>query len=393
MLSLLLFFPFMATNAQRAFKPVKTALKEKNYKEAVNKISALRKDTLYLNNPKLCLYSIEANCGLNDAENTKLYLKKDYDTLVFFSTTHQIIKEAARLDSIERILEKNERKKPKDTNFICTLLRQYMPNAAAASRHFYRKGNYTEAMSFLRTCLDMPHTPVGELAGLTDKVETTHAALYLLSAYHAKKFPETHRYESSALADSALRGKVLKSLALTGEAEHDTTAYRKWLDTGFQEFPGEPWFFTRLADYHTSRGDDQAVLFISEKQLKRDSADTPALVALCMAQLNMQRYNDCINSASRLLRADTTAIDANYFLGASYTAMANAVQLPENAFSVKYKKAKKEQASLYRQAMPYLELYRTQAPGQAKRWAPLLYKVYLALNEGKKFSEIEKLVN
>jgi len=393
LLSVLFFLPLVATNAQRALKPVKAALKENNYKEAVNKISALRKDSLYRDNPKLCLYSIEANKGLNDAENTKLYLKKDYDTLAFFSTTHQIIKEAVKLDSLERALQKSDGQKPKETNYICSLLQQYMPNTAAASRHFYKKGKYGEAMSYLRTCLDLPHTSIGKLAKLSDKAENSNAALYLLSAYQTKNLPETHRYEELALGDSMLRKNVLKCLAYTAEAEHDTTTYRKWLDKGFQEFSDEPLFFTLLADYHTARGDNHAVLCLSEKQLVRDSSDVSALVAQCMAQLHLQRYDDCISSANRLLRADSTAIEANYFLGASYTAKANDIQLPENAFSRNYKKIKKEQTSLYRQAMPYLERYRAQAPKQAKRWGPLLYKVYLALNEGKKFSEIEKLLN
>lgn len=390
-LSFLLFFPIIAP-AQRAFKPVKSALKEKNYKEAVNKISALRKDTLYLNDPKLCLYSIEANRGLNDAENTKLYLKKNYDTLTFFSTTHQIIKEAVRLDSIERALQESEERKPKQTDYICSLLRQYAPNITAASRFFYKKGKYNEAMSYLRTCLDLPHSPIGKQANLTVKAETSSAALYLMSAFHTKKYSETNRYLQLALSDTSLRKPILEILAYTAEAERDTASYHKWLDMGFHEFPCEPVFFTRLADYHAAKGDAPTVLLLSEELLRHDSSNVSALVAQCMALLNLQRYDDCIVSAHKLLAADSASVEANYFLGASYVAKATSIQLPENAFSRNYKKAKKELDGLYKQAMPYLERYREQAPKQTKRWAPLLYKVYLALNEGKKFAEIEKLL-
>lgn len=63
-------------SAQKAFKPVTNALKAKNYKEAIQQINKLRADSTYRNNLKLCLYSIEANRGLNNAENTKIYLKK-----------------------------------------------------------------------------------------------------------------------------------------------------------------------------------------------------------------------------------------------------------------------------------------------------------------------------
>lgn len=391
-ISILMLFPLLAS-AQRAFKPVKTALKEKNYKEAVNKISALRKDTLYQADPKLCLYSIEANRGLNDAENTKIYLKKSYDTLAFFSTTLQIIQEAVRLDSIERALQQTEGQKPKQTDFVCSLLRQYSPNITAASRFFYKRGKYNEAMTYLRTSLDLPHTPIGEQAKLSVKAETSSASLYLMSAFYTKNYKETHRYEQLALTDTLLKKAVLETLVYTTEAERDTANYRKWLETGFENFPQEPVFFTRLADYHAARGGDKTVLQLAEKLLQRDSNNVSALVAQCMAQLNLQRYDDCIASANKLLAADTASVEANYFLGASFVAKASEIQLPENAFSRNYKKVKKEQSELYKQAMPYLEQYREQSPKQTKRWAPLLYKVYLALNDGKKFAEIEKLLN
>ena len=116
MKSLLLSFLLLCVlpcSAQKAFKPVTTALKAKNYKEAIQQINKLRADSTYCNNAKLCIYSIEANSGLNDAQNMKIYLKQSYDTLAFFSTTRDIISEAVRLDSIERMLQLTENKKPK----------------------------------------------------------------------------------------------------------------------------------------------------------------------------------------------------------------------------------------------------------------------------------------
>ena len=71
---------------------------------------------------------------------------------------------------------------------------------------------------------------------------------------------------------------------------------------------------------------------------------------------------------------------------------ATQVQLPANALSKAYTQALKQQQAYYREAETSLEAYRTLAPNLQKRWAPLLYKVYLALNEGKKFAEIEKIL-
>lgn len=383
----------IAGNAQKAFKPIKTALKEKNYKEAVNKVNALRKDSIYTNNLKLCLYSIEAYRGLNDAENLKIYLKKDYDTLTFFSTTLQIIKEAVRLDSLERIQQKEKETKSKQTNYICELLRLYLPNIKVASRYFYKKKNYAEAMKYVQTCIDIPKTEIGKLAVLPALGDTTNACLYLMSAYYGKKIKEVHHYEQLALQDTTLRSQVIEILAYTAEEEADTATYRKWLVDGFTNYPTKNIFFTRLADLYASRADNSAILRLTEQQLKRDSLNTLALLAQCNALLKMQLFDSCISTANRLLKTDTTYVEAYYYLGASYVGNADSIVFPDNALSRNYKKAKKEKNALYRKAMNYLESYKEQMPEHKKQWAPLLYKVYLELNEGKKFSNIEKLVN
>ena len=48
--------------------------------------------------------------------------------------------------------------------------------------------------------------------------------------------------------------------------------------------------------------------------------------------------------------------------------------------------------ALYTQARPYMERYRQLAPRQQDKWAPALYKIYLNLNMGKQFDEIDKLL-
>ena len=42
--------------------------------------------------------------------------------------------------------------------------------------------------------------------------------------------------------------------------------------------------------------------------------------------------------------------------------------------------------------MESIEEYRRRMPDDKARWAPLLYQLYLWLNEGKKFEEVERLL-
>lgn len=245
---LFLALPFMAYS-QKAFKPAKAALKAKNYKEVINQVGKLRNDSTYRDDPRLCVYSIEANRGLNDAENMKLYLKKSYDTIAFFSTTHQIIKEAVKLDSIEHTLQEIENRKPKQTHFIYEQLQRYFPNLQVAARFFYKRKKFVEAMDYLRTCLDLPHTKLGQEAGLTSKSESFNASLYLTGAFNVKNYPEVHRYEPLALANKVSLLPVVESLVQTAEAEKDSSTYLKWLNFGWENFTKKTLYFTRLIDY------------------------------------------------------------------------------------------------------------------------------------------------
>ncbi|MFR1987229.1 MAG: hypothetical protein ACLS29_03325 [Prevotellamassilia sp.] len=264
---LLLFTAPGALSAQRAFKPVKLALKAKNYGEAIKQINQLRQDSVYRDAPKLCIYSMEAYQGQNDAQNMKLYLKQSYDTLAFFSTTYQIVNEAIRLDSLEQQLRVTEEQKPKYQNQVKEQLRRYFPNLLVGARFFYKRGKYQEAMPYLRRCLDLPETPLGKDAGLPTKAHQSNASLYVVCAYNTQQYDEVHRYQEWALADTLSRATILECLINTAAAEKDSLAYLQGLQTGWQEFADKPVFFTRLVDYYALRGNYPEVLGLVGKQL------------------------------------------------------------------------------------------------------------------------------
>ena len=217
-------------------------------------------------------------------------------------------------------------------------------------------------------------------------------ALYLLAAFNEKNYPEVHRYETEALADTTSRPLIVESLVYTAEAEGDTARYHHWLREGFNAYPEQTVFFTRLADLYAQHHDFQGVMQIADELLQNDSASVSARLAQCMALLNMAQLDACIQAGRDLLAVDTANVEAHYYIGASFVGKATQVQLPANALSKAYTQALKQQQAYYREAETSLETYRTLAPNLQKRWAPLLYKVYLALNEGKKFAEIEKIL-
>lgn len=379
-------------SAQKAFKPVTTALKAKNYKEAIQQIQKLRTDSTYRNNTKLCLYSIEANRGLNDAQNMKIYLKQSYDTLSFFQTTREIIVEAIKLDSIEHELQLNNGSKPKQTRLVTDMLQKYFQNLNAAARYFYKKRNYQEAMLYLRICLDLPHTRIGQTAKLPTRTDDVNAVYYLTSAFNTKLYGEVLRYDSLALNMQSARIDVMKHLAQTFEATNDSAQYHHQLLMGWREYPHDVFFFTRLADFYNHSNQFEQTLGIAQKQLLTDSTFVAAYMAQCVAYFYTEKYDSCIVSAKNALACDSTSAEAHYYIGAAYIKKVDNIEMPEQIASRAYQKAFAEQQRLYKLAEPELETYRSMMPQAKDLWAPLLYKTYLALNRGKKFAEIEAIM-
>ncbi len=380
---------------QKEFKPIKSALKERNYAEARKKADALKADTLWRDNLDLCELSIRADKGLNDIENTKAYLRKSYDTLQFYSTTRHIIEECAHIDSILR-----RQGKANDKNSIyrraCATVQQYAPNMNSAARYLYSRQKYAESLPYLRLCIELPADTLGHDAKIGNffppHVTRGNAALHLTAAYRCGAYAEATRYLATAIEEKKTRPLVIECAALSYEALGDTARYRKWTERGWEEFPAQPAFYTRLTHYYTERNDFATVLSLAERQAARDSADTKAMAARTMALFHLNRLDECAENGLKLIAADSTAAEAYYYTGAAYAGKALQVTLPDNINSRSYRTAVKQQKQLYATAVPYLERYRQLAPDDRKRWAPLLYKAYFALNKSGKFEEMEKIL-
>ncbi|MFU2399538.1 MAG: hypothetical protein ACM674_06115, partial [Bacteroidales bacterium] len=93
-----------------------------------------------------------------------------------------------------------------------------------------------------------------------------------------------------------------------------------------------------------------------------------------------------------LIAIDSTNVEAHYYIGASYIQKAEQVVMPQNTSTRNYNKALAQRRALFAKAEPELEQFRRMAPQSQNLWAPLLYRVYLELNRGDKFAEIEKLL-
>ena len=109
--------------------------------------------------------------------------------------------------------------------------------------------------------------------------------------------------------------------------------------------------------------------------------------------MNLGKNRQAIVFSLMTLRQDSTIIDAYYYVGAAFCNLANEIELPTSINSKAYKEALKKRQNYYLAARPYLETYRKKAPNKLNLWGPLLYRLYMVLNQGKQFEEIQRLLN
>jgi tetratricopeptide (TPR) repeat protein len=136
-------------------------------------------------------------------------------------------------------------------------------------------------------------------------------------------------------------------------------------------------------DYYTSRNDNQRALETVNRALAANDSSQLTLFAKATVLFNLGRLDESIAVSKTLLQRNDSLPDPYYNIGICY--MNKALEL--NAL-----RDKKALRRLYQQARQYMERYRELAPQEQRKWAPALYRIYLNLNMGRQFDEIDRLL-
>ena len=125
------------------------------------------------------------------------------------------------------------------------------------------------------------------------------------------------------------------------------------------------------------------------KAISRQPDNNAYKVALNILQLNQEKYDECIALGDSLLAVNDQLAEPYYNVGSAYfnKALQHYEQNKGN------RNRRKKTNDLYAKALPYIERYRSLRPKFERRWAPMLYTLYLELNKGKEFEEIERIMN
>ena len=112
------------------------------------------------------------------------------------------------------------------------------------------------------------------------------------------------------------------------------------------------------------------------------------LLAKSSVLLNLGQYKASYQISQNLLARNDSLVEAN--LNAGLALFNQGVGIDKIA--VKTASQRRDILKYYRQALPYIEMYRKRCPDRKDKWALPLYTIYLNLNMGKQFDEIDKIL-
>ncbi len=375
--------------AQKELRKIRTALKDSKYDEAVKLIEQCAADSNLRDDPKVYEYGIDVQRRINNEENEKIYLKQSYDTARFFSSVKGIFDYALKCDEKEVL-----QGKPKSRGKNQSLLLDYYPNLGAACRYFYMKHNYEGALPYLQLYIEAASAPLLAGSGWAgrDPMMPYMGYLYLKCSYKARRYDDVTRYVGLALRDSLHAGSTYHYLALTSQEQGRRGDYLRNLRSGLAVAPGAPYFFTSLTDYYIREDSLERALSLADSLLATKPESPLFLFGKSLVLMSMKRYSESIEVAKAALEHDKMLAEAYYNIGACYCNLAAEMVRPDHMDVQLYQKTHEQVKAYYTRARPYLEQFRSMQPGASERWAPLLYRVYLNLNMGPQFEEMDRIV-
>ncbi len=353
-------------------------------------------DSLNRRNHKIYQTWYQAVKKQYDIENEKLYLNQKCDTARVYILTKKMLDICLKWDSIDVLPNHKGKIRPKYRKSNAAIINDLRPNLFFGGTYNVNKSKFDEAFAFFDayiSCADSPLFSDYNYAETDPKmVEAAYWAT--LCGYKHKDAEMTLKYKDIALRDTTKLMYVLSYISEAYMLKKDTANLVSTLNLGFCKYPTYSYFFPRLLDYYNRANQEQKSLEIVDRALSVDSNNVAYQFAKASVLFRMKRYDECIAISDRVIQLSDSVSDAYYLAGLSYfnqtIELSTKTQLGTNKINTT--KSKARQKELYSKALPYFEKYRELQPALSEKWAPTLYTIYLNLNMGQQFDEIDKIL-
>ena len=388
---LMLMSPVAASAQKKEIQTAKDQVKAgKNLDQAAASMKKLLADSVNRTNRKIWTIYFDAVRKQYEQGNEKLYLKQKYDTAQLFNYTRQLFEVAFQYDSVETAPDKKGRRDFEFRKGHSDYLAHIRSNLYNGGIWFLNKKKYPDAYKFFDCYIECASQPMFKQRnyGEKDKHLPTAAYYAVYSGYKMKDPKATLHHSYEALKDTVHYNYMLQYLAETYMLEKDTARYVASLKEGFKRVPTFPYFFPRLVEYYVVRNQlDSAMTVVNEALTVVPDSDV-YLAAKSNLLLEQGKLQECIEVSKKVIEVNQKLGDPYYNAGICYFNLA--VEQDKNSHNSR--KVKEQVEENYKKALPYLVKYREMEPKEQGKWAFPLYTIYLNLNMGKEFDEIDKVM-
>ncbi len=388
---LMLMLPVAASAQKKEIQTAKDQVKAgKNLDQAAASMKKLLADSANRTNRKIWTIYFDAVRKQYEQGNEKLYLKQKYDTAQLFNYTRQLFEVAFQYDSVETAPDRKGRRDFEFRKGHSDYLAHIRSNLYNGGIWFLNKKKYPDAYKFFDCYIECASQPMFKQYnyGVKDKHLPTAAYYAVYSGYKMKDPKATLHHSYEALKDTVHYNYMLQYLAETYMLEKDTARYVASLKEGFKRVPTFPYFFPRLVEYYVVRNQlDSAMTVVNEALTVVPDSDV-YLAAKSNLLLEQGKLQECIEVSKKVIEVNQKLGDPYYNAGICYFNLA--VEQDKNSHNSR--KVKEQVEANYKKALPYLVKYREMEPKEQGKWAFPLYTIYLNLNMGKEFDEIDKVM-
>lgn len=354
----------------------------KDLDKAVSLMDKLLETPSNRTNDKIWFVRAEAMRAQYEQLNEKMYLKQQADTAQFFNYGLQMFRAYESLDSVavKGGSEDKYRKK------YSALLDIYRPNLFSGGSYNLRRSEWRKAYDMYDAYIATATQPffTDQHYSLTTEQNATAAFWTVYCGYKLQDHDLTLRHADLARRDTAHLENLYRYLCETYRSAEDSEHLLAVCHEALERFPDSPYLVTILVDDYNRNSQPDSAFAIVNRALEINDTCRLFLYAKANLLLNYGSDRECVAVCDRLIELEPDFADAYYDAGLAYVNLAVAHKAVPSK--------RKKMLEYYSLARPYMERYRQLAPNQAERWARPLYNIYLELNQGKEFVEIERIM-
>ena len=394
-------------NRKGILKEVRGYIKADNYSKvdalinsSVSKYSETKSDAE--------LYNIwmNANYNLALAENRKIYLSTNPDTVKYMDYIYEVFADGLKCDSISRIPDSKGRVKRKFYKNINEKFSFFAKNLENAGKFFYAKRDYQRTCKFVEMyimtklwksgvyTLECKDDSIPE--PLLDANVSRLAVLAVMSAYATEDYNTLLRLYPIAVRDTSRQALVLEFACKSYNQIGDRESYLDLLNKCFFKYPDKEYFFASLIKCYNDKGDTANALNLAREAVKLNPANRNYWFVKGTEEQICQLEDSALVSYSNAIKiknddAESYSCMADVYLEKAREEDKRLTQLFTDSLSRdKYLEAQSRLKSLYAMACQNYESAREYSPENGNLWLEGLKECYYKLNKGRELRLLEK---